>query len=59
MKLTKENEKRLIKLGVDVSLINYNLSLTPWQRMINAEQAINFGMSLRKARLDAELSKNN
>ena len=35
--------------GIDLSLIDENLKLTPWERMQGNDDAVNFGNMLREA----------
>jgi hypothetical protein len=35
--------------GIDLSLIEENLRLTPWERMLANDDAVNFGNMLREA----------
>lgn len=36
--------------GIDMSLIELNLEMTPWERLLKHEQAIQFAEELRNAR---------
>ena len=40
--------------GIDLSLIEENLKLTPWERMQANDDAVNFGNMLREAMIRAE-----
>jgi hypothetical protein len=46
---------RAVELGVDVSLLDENLSLTPAQRLERLEQLLNEVEALRKARGDGRV----
>ena len=42
--------------GIDLSLIEENLKLTPWERMQENDDAVNFGNMLREAVIRANLT---
>jgi hypothetical protein len=35
--------------GIDITLLEHSLSLTPWERMLANDDALNFAESLRSA----------
>lgn len=45
---------RAVELGVDVSLLLENLSLTPMQRLIQLEQLVNESEAIRRAKRPLE-----
>ena len=47
---------RAVEKGVDVSLLDENLSLTPTQRLARLEELLNETEALRKAQRDGRVS---